>query len=191
MHINWKYVYFNKRRKLREYRHMEASVMEMINIIDFGVREKVVQTKAIQNALDFADEHGGLTVKIPSGTFITGTLNLGSASLYLEKGAVLLASDDPEDYYENGFEHNEMRKCISLLFSLGQSNISIWGEGTIDLNAGAFYNREERQIPDYDVEFKKEQIEGEIVAPFRQQAGRKMVQMSCYKSKWTTLSICK
>jgi len=57
-------------------------------------------TMALQAALDAAaDWPGGGTVRVPAGTFRTGTLVLrGGTTLYLAPGAVLLGSDDPADF---------------------------------------------------------------------------------------------
>ncbi len=69
---------------------------------------------------------------IPRGIYITGTINTGNASIYLEKSAVLKASPNPKDYRYNGFVHNEMKKTISLLYSLCR-NISCLGENLIEI----------------------------------------------------------
>ncbi|MBO5282868.1 MAG: hypothetical protein J6B43_07080 [Lachnospiraceae bacterium] len=119
-----------------------------LRLSDYGVKQDIVQTREIQAVIDEAEAKGGLTVVIPRGTYITGTLCLGNVSLYLEKGAVLKGSDRWEDYRANGFRHNEMHECISLLYSLESSDISITGEGTIDMNAEAFYDMESPDVPD-------------------------------------------
>lgn len=119
----------------------------MLNLNDYGIRQGVIQTKEIQAVLDEATQKGGLTVVIPRGEYLTGTLNLGAASLYFEKGAILRGSGDWNDYYPNGFAHNEMHDCISLLYSMGHDDISIGGYGTIDMNAAAFYDMNAPEIP--------------------------------------------
>jgi polygalacturonase len=86
-------------------------------------------------------------VVVPAGEFITGTLNLGRASLYLEKGAVLKGSADSQDYRTVGFKHNEMGDTRSLLYSLHNHDIRISGEGTIDLNGDHFYHMDQPNIP--------------------------------------------
>lgn len=131
--------------------------MERLNLADYDIAQNKVETEKIQRVLDEASKAGGLTVVIPRGTYIAGTLNLGSASLYLEKGAVLKASSDFADYVENGFVHNEMRKTLSFLYSMNHEDISISGEGTIDLSGHAFYNMNEANVPDYGIEFDEEQ----------------------------------
>lgn len=75
-----------------------------------GARENTLCTKEIQKAVDLIDEAGGGTVIIPSGVYLSGTIHLKNTSLYLERGAVLKGSSNINDYYENGFLHNEMKK---------------------------------------------------------------------------------
>lgn len=131
--------------------------MNDIRLSDRGVPQGSIQTQAIQALLDEASRMGGATVVIPRGTYLAGTLNLGSASLYLEKGAVLKASPNPEDYRDNGFVHNEMRKTICFLYSMDAEGISICGNGTIDLSGDSFYEMSEANVPDYGVPFSEEQ----------------------------------
>ena len=72
-----------------------------VNILDFGAISDAVtvNTTAIQNAIDKCSQSGGGRVIIPSGTFISGTIRLKSnVELYLERGSVLKASTDMNDY---------------------------------------------------------------------------------------------
>lgn len=131
--------------------------MDRLNLADYNIEQNKVETEKIQQVLDEASNAGGLTVVVPRGTYIAGTLNLGCASLYLEKGAVLKASPDFADYVDNGFVHNEMRKTLSFLYSMNHEDIMIAGEGTIDLSGCAFYNMNEANVPDYGIEFDEEQ----------------------------------
>ncbi len=72
-----------------------------INIMDYGaVVSADLQTKIIQKAIDDCFLAGGGTVIIPAGIFRTGGIRLRSnVTLYLKSGAMLEASDDPEDYF--------------------------------------------------------------------------------------------
>ena len=57
---------------------------------------QTLNTKALQTALDEAD---GRVVYFPAGRYLTGALTLHSGTeMYLEKDAVLMGSDKPEDY---------------------------------------------------------------------------------------------
>jgi hypothetical protein len=129
----------------------------LYNILDYGAREGVISTAQIQAAFDAADSGHG-TVIIPAGIYLTGTINIKTASLYLEKGAVLMGSPDIEDYPFYGFVHNEMGNVLSLLYSMDTSDVSISGEGTIDLNGDSFYNMADRVIPSGRAAFTEDQI---------------------------------
>lgn len=70
------------------------------NIEDFGaVCSDVLQTAAIQSAIDACFLAGGGRVVVPAGIYLTGGLRLRSnVMLYLQSGAILKGSTDPEDY---------------------------------------------------------------------------------------------
>lgn len=131
--------------------------MNSINLAQRGIRQNTVETEKIQAVLDEATAAGGLTVVVPRGVYMAGTLNLGSASLYLEKGAVLKASPSLADYRDNGFVHNEMRQTVCFLYSMSHDNLSIHGEGTIDLSGDSFYDMDTPNVPDYGVPFTEAQ----------------------------------
>ncbi len=107
-----------------------------VSIVDFGaVNDGVtLNTKAIQKAIDTQAESGGGTVIIPTGVFISGTINLRSnITLHLENGATLRGSANLEDYdiYANGNQ-------LGLIFSEDIENVVISGSGTIDGNGRAY-----------------------------------------------------
>ena len=87
-------------------------------------------TVAIQRAIDSCTRSGGGAVVLRSGkTFVSGTLTLKPhVELHIEKGAVLRASGDRDDF----------RALGSLLFAEGAEDVSISGPGTIDGNFHAF-----------------------------------------------------
>ena len=131
--------------------------MKVLNLAEYNIEQNKVETKKMQQIFDEATAAGGLTVVVPRGVYMAGTLNLGNASLYLEKGAVLKASPHFEDYVDNGYVHNEMHQTTSFLYSMHNQDICISGEGTIDLSGDSFYNMDEPNVPDYGVEFTEEQ----------------------------------
>lgn len=115
---------------------------KIFNILDYGAKDDTLtlNTKAIQSAIN-ACTKGGI-VYIPKGIFISGALFLKSnMTLYIEKGATLKGSINPEDYLPmifNRFEGWELNTYASLLNagSLNRnaytaSNIRITGGGTI------------------------------------------------------------
>ncbi len=111
------------------------------NIKDFGaVADGVtLNTKAVQQAIDKANEKGGGKVIIPSGKFLTGSIQLKSnVELYLEENAFLLGSTSPYDYFKvKGEGTPESPKTddnseLGLILAIDASNIKITGQGTID-----------------------------------------------------------
>ncbi|SOD99301.1 glycoside hydrolase family 28 protein [Spirosoma fluviale] len=74
------------------------------NIRDFGAKtdSTVLNTKAIQKAIDKCFNNGGGEVVVPAGTFYTGTIFLKSnVYLHLMPGSVLQGSYNPADYPEH------------------------------------------------------------------------------------------
>lgn len=101
------------------------------DVTDYGVKNPAseVQTVAIQKVIDLCCENGGGTVRIPSGTFVSGTLYLrDNVMLYLEHGAVLKGSGNLSDY--PGLE----KAYKGLVQAENVSNVGISGSGTIDAN---------------------------------------------------------
>lgn len=101
----------------------------------------VMDTQAIQKAID--DCRAGDVVYLPAGIYRTGALRLHSnMELYLEEGALLQGTDNPEDYLPriwSRFEGTELY-CYSSLLNMGElnhksgvncENILIRGKGTI------------------------------------------------------------
>lgn len=102
---------------------------------------KTLNTKALQAAVDQCAAQGGGKVVVPAGTFLTGSVELKSnVTLSLGPGAVLRGSGKIDDYPPIAFRHNELGQTRSLLWAMNQTDIRITGEGTIDLNDGAFFD---------------------------------------------------
>ncbi len=74
--------------------------MRTYNILDYGAIEAdLLQTKAIQAAIDDCFLAGGGEVIIPSGIYRTGGLRIRSnVVLHLLQGAILEGSGNPDDY---------------------------------------------------------------------------------------------
>lgn len=86
----------------------------------------MLDTVAIQNAINAAAGAGGGRVVLPSGgKFLSSTINLrGKVTLHLEKGATLLGSTDLAHYRRLNF--------LALVMANEQREIGTTGEGTID-----------------------------------------------------------
>ena len=94
-----------------------------------------IVTNTIQQAIDDASAYAGGTgiVYIPAGVYSITRLNAKSnIEIYLEGGAVLRGTGNPQDYNEYVPGGNiDYTYCI---YAENQNNIKIWGPGTIDGN---------------------------------------------------------
>jgi len=98
---------------------------------------KMLNTEAIQTAIDDCTKNGGGTVVIPEGSFLCGSLVLkNNVELHLETGATLLCSTDVRDYpllpkckYPCLYNAGGTR---AFIYAEEQSNIALTGMGTID-----------------------------------------------------------
>ncbi|KAK7277784.1 hypothetical protein RJT34_22801 [Clitoria ternatea] len=117
-----------------------------VSILEFGAvgDGKTLNTVAFQNAIfyakSFADK-GGAQLYVPSGRWLTGSLNLTShLTLFLESGATIIASQDyghwpvvdPLPSYGRGTDVPGGRYC-SLIYGQNLSDVVITGDnGIID-----------------------------------------------------------
>lgn len=107
-----------------------------IKITDYGAKTNgSVVTDAIQYCIDLAAHRGGDCVVVPTGTFVTGAIELKSnVELYLSSGAVLKFSDNPQDYSSvisrwEGVARSVYQPCV---YAKEAHNITIKGTGLID-----------------------------------------------------------
>jgi len=75
--------------------------MKTVNILDYGaIVSDLLQTAKIQKAIDDCFLAGGGKVIVPCGVFRVGCIRLRSnVALYLESGAILEGSRNPDDYF--------------------------------------------------------------------------------------------
>lgn len=116
---------------------------QQFSVCQFGAKGdgQTKDTQAIQSAIAAAGVLGG-TVYFPPGKYVSGTVRLKShVTVYLETGATLILSRDPEDFdpYEQlnfkSFSDNETTDFHSALLR-GQDleHVGVIGPGTIDGN---------------------------------------------------------
>lgn len=115
----------------------------LYNVKSYGATGagKAPDTDAINQAIAAANAAGGGTVFFPAGTYLSGSIRLKSnVTLYLDSGAVIRASSDPETYdraepnpaiekYQD-YGHSHWRN--SLMWGEGVENVAILGQGLID-----------------------------------------------------------
>lgn len=125
------------------------------NVRDFGASgASALDTKAIQAAVDACKNKSG-TVFFPAGTYISGTIRLGSRmTFHLDKGATLQAVRDPQAFpvltpLSDNTQLKETKRA--LLYAEGPDGLTIEGPGVID-GSGDFapwrnVKEDERPIP--------------------------------------------
>lgn len=107
------------------------------NIKDFGAvtGNKNKTAAAIDQAIAKANQSGGGVVLIPQGEWLTKKLHLKSnVNLHLEKGAVLLFSENAEDYLpavHSSWEGLECYNYSPLIYAYECENVAITGEGEL------------------------------------------------------------
>jgi len=124
---------------------ISAAFARTYNITDFGAvpDNETINTVFIQSAIDSCVARGGGTVYIPSGIFITGTLELKSnIHLHLESGAELKGSSDMADYRDYQVPDSETPAHFGLLYTFQAKNVSITGQGQINGNEETFFEWE-------------------------------------------------
>jgi polygalacturonase len=94
-------------------------------------------TEAIAKAIDACASAGGGHVMVPAGEFLTGPIHLKSnVDLHLAAtNSVLKFSTDPQKYLPAVFTRFEGIECWNyspLVYTVGQKNVAITGEGTLD-----------------------------------------------------------
>lgn len=114
----------------------EASSQVLITKFGAIADGATVNTKAIQAAIDHAAAHGGGTVVIPRGVFVSGAIFLKpKVNLHLEAGAVLRCSTDMANFpvQRTRIEgHFEEKFNPALINATHCDGLQITGEGTLD-----------------------------------------------------------
>ena len=107
-------------------------------ITDFGAAPggEILCTEAFRKAIAACHEAGGGRVVIPKGRFLVGAIHIkSSVNLHISQDAVLLFSQDPQDYLPVVFTRWEGVECMNysaFIYAFEQENIAITGKGTLD-----------------------------------------------------------
>ncbi|MFT3737800.1 MAG: glycoside hydrolase family 28 protein [Breznakibacter sp.] len=118
----------------------DFSKCKSFSIVEFGAAQgdKEKTTQAIARAFEKASEMGGGVVVVPQGEWQTGKIHFKSCvNLHLERGAVLLFSENPEDYLPAVHTTWEGLECYNyspLVYAYKCQNVAITGQG--ELRAG-------------------------------------------------------
>ena len=111
------------------------------NVRDFGAKGDgvVIDTVAVQAAIDACNRDKGGTVLVPAGDFVVGTIELKSnVTLHLAAQGKLLGSANPE-HYKAGNGIPPSNGNIVMISGANAENIRIEGSGTIDGNGAKFF----------------------------------------------------
>ena len=118
----------------------------VFNVADFGAisDSTVLNTVAIQKAIDAANTAGGGRVEFPAGVYLSGALFLKSnVELHLAEGVTLKAIQDDSQYPElptrvAGFEMDWPAAFVNIY---EQNNVRITGKGVIDGNGKYWWDK--------------------------------------------------
>ncbi|MBE5734319.1 MAG: hypothetical protein E7347_04645 [Clostridiales bacterium] len=107
--------------------------MKVFNIKEYGAKFcDRLQTEKIQKAIDDCFLSGGGRVLIPCGVYLTGGFRLRSnVELYLEAGAIIKGSRDPEDYFAWKKDEIEPIEINDSLNSPSANPTSRWSNALI------------------------------------------------------------
>ncbi len=119
--------------------------MKEYNILNFGAKAdgKTLNSAALQKTVDLCAEEGGGKIVFPKGEYVLGTVFLKSnIHIVLEKDAIILGSENFADYapeeeldYPLYQDSSHSYFHCSMFVGLGCDNISITGEGKIDMRS--------------------------------------------------------
>jgi polygalacturonase len=127
-------------------------------VTDFGAvgDGTTKNTTAFAAAIATCSRSGGGHVIVPAGTFLTGAIHLLSrVDLYVEDGATILFSQDPNDYLPVVFtrwQGIELMNYSPFIYSYGQRDIAVTGPGTLNGQAddNHWWNWKDLETADFD-----------------------------------------
>jgi len=123
-------------------------------ITKFGAKGDGVTdcTEAFRQAIEACNAAGGGKVVVPAGVYLTGAIHLKSnVDLEVAKGATVRFSTDPKSYLPvvfTRYECTEVMNYSPFIYALGQENIAITGEGTLDGQGSKAVWYSWKQLPD-------------------------------------------
>jgi polygalacturonase len=138
-----------------------ASEAKVFDVRQFGAKGdgRVLDTAAIQKALDECGQAGGGVVRIPAGTYLSRPIEIHSkTTLLLEQGATLKATDDPKDYlpdnvtWEDILAGRSRGPFTNFLSGKRLTDVTLTGKGTIDGSGARWWEPAEearRKVPGY------------------------------------------
>src|SRR5512146_3115668 len=122
----------------------------VFNVRDYGALGdgQTLDSFTIQAAIDACAARGGGTVYLPAGRYLSGSLFLrNDIALHLDAGAIILGSEDPEDYpvIQSRWEGRHQDTHAPLIGGDHLQNITLTGRGTIDGRGAIWWKAKEAQ----------------------------------------------
>ena len=108
-----------------------------VSILEYGGNGDglTMNTQAFAKAIEACHRAGGGRVVVPAGEWFTGPIHLKShVNLFLEEGAVVRFSDNPNDYLPAVMTSWEGLECYNyspLIYAFECENVGISGKGTL------------------------------------------------------------
>ena len=100
-------------------------------------------TGSLQRAIEDCAKHGGGNVFLPAGRYLTGAISLRSHITFeVGPGAVILGSEDPEDYPLRENPYTGRKYLSSLIYADGVEDVTVTGRGTIDGQGAIWWKRQ-------------------------------------------------
>ncbi|MBD3386494.1 glycoside hydrolase family 28 protein [candidate division KSB1 bacterium] len=134
------------------------------NISDYGAVAdgKTLNTSAIARTIEACKAKGGGTVYVPAGVYLTGPVQLCSnMTLYLDAGATLLFSTDPQHYpaIKTRWAGIMCWAHMPLVFGDSLENVAISGRGTLEGQGKVWWDRfnQAREQENYKPQNKMEE----------------------------------
>jgi len=146
-----------------------------LGIVGIGT---TLNTAAMQKAIDVVAKRGGRAIVFDEGRYLTGAITLKSGvMLHLKRGAVILGSTNPRDYYIKEVEEGRQEKGdhqkdksstsdvksrndnshLALISAFRAEGIGVCGEGTVNgqgtqlaLNIDSLHHTGEWIDPNYN-----------------------------------------
>jgi len=130
---------------------------DTFNIMNYGAIADglTLNSVAINKAIDDCAAHGGGTVVIPAGSYVTGPIIMkNNINLHLDRGALVIFSSDFNQYplVRSTFEGVDAARCQSPVTAEGLENIAITGRGI--MNGNGYYWRPLRKDKLSETEWK-------------------------------------
>ncbi len=122
----------------------------LLNVQEHGATGdgRTLDSCAIQAAIDACAARGGGTVYLPTGRYVSGSLFLRDhITLHLEAGAVILGSENPEDYpiIHSRWEGRHQDTHAPLIGGSHLQNIAVIGRGMIDGRGAVWWRAKEEK----------------------------------------------